>query len=330
MRFLRISWTLRGLPALVAAVTALAGCAKLDDLTAPISAPPVNNALGAFHTRYGVASQLFTYDPQRISVFFTARGNSFAVGYKAFLSVGTNESVVGPVQLEVREVVSKSEMLLSGISTMAGGEVLETGGQYFFRATQDHRSLRLSPRIRLGFAAKGTPQLAGSSPLGMQFYYVPSPAVPTLFNWAPVTDTTSSLEIIPRRAPTDPDVYRYLLGPNLHDLGSGWVSFARPFSLALPTPVTVTVDAPAGDTEVFLVFNYFNAIAQLAATPTGTFSLAGVPTGADVTVVVLRATPDLHTLYFGTARGLVSPNQQFAPTLTPMSDAAVAAALSKL
>lgn len=329
MSYPRLTWLRRGGPAL-AALVALAGCASLSDPTPAVKAPPVNDALGAFHARYGVAAQRFSYESRNVSVFFTAKGNSFAVGYKAFLSVAGNETVAGPVQMEVREVVSKSEMLLSGMATMAGEEVLETGGQYFFRATQDNRSLRLSPRVRLGFAAKGPAQLAGGSPLGMQFYCAASPVVPSSFDWVPVTDTASSLEIIPRRAPADPDVYRYLVGPGLHDLGSGWVSFGRPFSLAPPTPVTVAVDAPAGATEVFLVFNYFNAIAQLRATPAGTFSLAHVPTGADVTVVVLRATPDLHTLYFGTARGLVGPDQQFAPTLTPMSDAAVAAALSKL
>lgn len=293
--------------------------------------PPTTNALGNFHARYGVASQFFTNDPQRISTYYTARGNRISVGYKAFLTAGLNEPVEGPVQLELREVLSKSEMVLSGTSTMAGEEILETGGQYFFKGTRDNRSLQLSTRVKLGFATYSPPQLAGRYIDGMRLYCIPNGQPPGPFRWAQATDPASDVEVARQPVLTDPDVFLCLIATSLYDNGSGWFSYAQPFALAArPTPVEVAVNAPAGDTEVYLVFRDFNAVAQLAATAAGTFALPNVPTGTDVTVVVIRATPDARTFYFGLERGRVGANQRFAPALTPLSDAAVAAEISRL
>ena len=298
---------------------------------APTSALLSRNLLADFQGARGASEQYFDYDPQKVSVYFTAQGGTLAVGYHAFLNLSSSELAATPIRLTVREVYTKAAMVLTGTPSMAGDEILETGGQFFIRASHDNQSLHLSPRLRLGLNSRSPTQLL--SQRNMQLYYAPSLDKP--FNWALVQDTASSVEGIRSQQPDEPNAFRCLIGRGLYDSGTGWISYGRPLATGTaPTTVQVHVaEAATSDaqTVVYLVFADYNAVAQLPPTGPDTFALPTIPLGTTVTAVVIRADNRQHKLFFGQQQvGAVLPNQQLTPALHEANPADIVQALGKL
>ena len=288
------------------------------------------NLLADFREAQGAQPQYFDYDPQKVSLYFTTQGGTLAVGYHAFLSLSSSELATTPIRLTVREVYTKADMVLTGTPSMAGDEVLETGGQFFIRASHDNQSLHLSPRLRLGLNSRSPAQLL--SQRNMQLYYAPS--LDQRFNWALVQDTASSVEGVGRPQPDGPALFRCLIGRGLYDTGTGWISYGRPLATGTaPTTVQVHVAEATSDvqTAVYLVFADYNAVAQLPATGPGTFALPTIPLGTNITAVVIRADNRQHKFLFGQQQvGAVLPNQQLTPTLHEASSSEIVQVLRKL
>lgn len=308
---------------------ALAGCSRAGDDPRPGSVL-AGDALEALRAQYGAPHQVFTYHPQTIEVFRTAGGGALATGSQAFLELAGNTPAAGPLRLEVREVLTKADMVLSGLPTMAGPQVLESGGHYFVQATDaDHRTLRLSPRVKLGLATPGPPQLA--TLYGMALYRAGS-AASTNFNWVPNTDSASGVTLSTPLYSGDPPYFRSLIGKGLYDGNYGWLSYARPFYSGFgQTSVLVVTDqvaATAANSAVYLVFRDYNAVAQLTATGDGRFALDNIPVRTVVTAFALYAAQG--RLYFGQQTDTVRAGRPFLVKLTERSAADVAAAAHRL
>ncbi len=311
---------------------ALAGCLSPE---APAPAPPAvaGDTLAALRTAYGVQPQYFNCDPRLVSTYRTPGGSFLSIGYQAFLSAGTAVPAPGPVRLEWREVFGKADMVLSGIPSMAGGEVMEAGGAFFLQAAVDRRPLLLSARVRLGLATRPPAQLADHYGMGLYYPRTSSPA--NRFPWEASTDTASSVRV-PPSLPGDPANFVCLLGQGLFNHGTGWVGFLRPISTGgPPAAVRVAVAPPAGappataaNTVAYLVFHDYNAVAQLEATAPGEFALPRVPAGAAATAFVLYANGG--RLYLGQQVGRTGGPAGFAAALVEASPAAVAAAARQL
>lgn len=295
----------------------LAGCRPAAE---PQPGPaPAGDALGALHTQYGVAAQEFTYNPQRVDVFRTASGGALATGSQAFLSIGSGSPVPGPLRLEVREVLTRADMVLSGRPSMGRGEVLESGGQYLVQAsTADHQLLRLSPRVKLGLATPLPARLSSHYATGL---YAPDFAGNLHFAWVPNTDTASSVRPSQPLYTGDPVYFRCLIAKGLYDSNNGWLSFAQPIYTGYP-PASVRVrtgqpKADAATAAVYLVFHDYNAVAELPASGQGNFELANVPGGAAVTVLALYT--EAGRLYLGQHEDTVRTGRPFDVTLAERS-----------
>lgn len=306
----------------------LAGCARTDEPRP--GTVLAGDALEALRAQYGAPRQVFSYNPKTIEVFRTAGGGGLATGSQAFLELAGNTPAPGPLRLEVREVLTKADMVLSGLPTMAGSQVLESGGHYFVQATDaDRRTLRLSTHVKLGLATPGPPQLVGL--YGMAVYQPGSPANAN-FSWVPSADTASSVSLSVPLYPGDEQYFRGLIGKGLYDSNYGWISYARPFYSGYgQTSVLVVTDQPAAtaaNSAVYLVFQDYNAVAQLAATGNGQFALDNVPARTVVTAFALYAAGG--RLYFGQQTDTVRAGRPFLVKLTERSTADVAAAAHRL
>jgi len=279
------------------------------------------DALGALHAQYGVAAQVFTYNPQRVDVFRTASGGVLATGSQAFLDLSSSSPAPGPLRLEVREVLTRADMLLSGRPSMGNGQVLESGGQFLVQAsTADNRLLRLSPHVKLGLA---TPIPARLSAYYAIMLYAPDAPGNLAFNWVPATDTASSVGTSPALYTGDPVYFRCLIAKGLYDSNGGWLSFAQPIYTGY-APVGVRVRtgqsaADAANSAVYLVFHDYNAVAQLAPSGRGNFELA--------TVLALYSAAG--KLYFGQREDTVRAGRTFDVTLTERNTADVVAELKR-
>lgn len=286
-------------------------------------------ALAALHAQYGVAAQVFSYNPQRVDIFRTASGGVLATGFQAFLSIADNSPVPGPLRLEVREVLTRADMLLSGRPSMGRGEVLESGGQFLVQArTADNQLLRLSPRVKLGMATPLPPGLSAYFPT---LLYAPDYPGNVAFNWVPATDTASSVQASQPLTASDPVYYRCLIAKGLYDSNNGWLSFAHHIYTGYPTAsIQVRTDQPgadAGNSAVYLVFHDYNAVAQLMPSGQGNFELTNVPGATAVTVVALYAAAG--KLYLGQREDTVRAGRTFDVSLTERSPASVAAELKR-
>ena len=309
-------------PIVLVLLLALAGC---QPATEPAPTSLAGDALLALRARYGAPTQVFSYNPQRVDVFRTASGGALATGSQAFLDITTGSPAPGPLRLEVREVLTKADMVLSGVPSMGQGEVYESGGHYLVQAsTADHRYLLLSPRVKLGLAVPTPPQLTGVYNLGV---YCPAQFGSLPLGWQPSPDTASSVRPSAALFAGDPVYLRGLIAKGLYDTNSGWLSFARPFTRAyVPTSVRVHTDQPAaaaGNAAVYLVFSDYNAVAQLAPVSGGDFALPNMPGGAAVTVFALYGTGG--KLYFGQRADTIRTGRVLAVALTEHSAAEVAA-----
>lgn len=309
---------------LLAACCLLAACQQLPEPTP--AASPATSALAALRVRYGAQPQYFSYNPQRVDVFRTAGGGALATGSQAFLTIAGNIPAPGPLQLEVREVRTRADMVLSGLPSMAQGAVLESGGHYLVQAsTASHQLLWLSPQVKLGLAVSTSPRL--SSPYGLAVYAPTQPGSPT-GQWQPSADTASSVYPSTPLAATDPVYLRCLIGKGLYDSNSGWLSFARPLYTPYP-PATVRVHlseaaAAADNSAVYLVFRDYNAVAQLTPLGQGDYELANVPGQAAITVFALYGAGP--KLYLGQQADTVRAGQRLLVPLHEHTAEEVAAA----
>ncbi|MCC2545387.1 hypothetical protein LJY25_02940 [Hymenobacter sp. BT175] len=328
---------------LLAALTSLSACQKEADeiICDPVVAPDPNNPIQAFINRHRAPSQFFTYDPTRTNSFTTAKGARLTVQPNTFVLPDGRPLPAGPVQLEFREIQDKGEMVLSGTPTVSNGSLLESGGEFFLKATQAGVKLRAKRAMNITLLMPAG--LSSSSGMMMFSANLNGVMADSMqqggFNWQPwQSGGLDSTFVIgtPVPLPGTPQVgsFRIQLGTGLFQRDSmNWFNCDRFVNVTQPrTTVTVMVagDQPSPqNTRVFLVFNSLNGAMQCYQTSSPfRFVTYNVPTTMSVTAVVMRAYQG--KFYFGKQTAVVAPGQTFAPTLTEMTEAAMVTELKRL
>lgn len=88
------------------------------------------------------ASQTFLIDGARDTVIETNAGIVFSIPAGTFLQ-DNGRRVTGPLQLMVREALDAASIIRSGLSTMSGDQLLETGGMFSIDAGKDGMPLKI-------------------------------------------------------------------------------------------------------------------------------------------------------------------------------------------
>lgn len=78
-------------------------------------------------------SQVFKLNPLRDTIIETKNGLVFSIPAKAFLNK-QGVSPAEPIDLEIKEAMTASEIMKVGLSTMSNGKLLETGGMFYVNA----------------------------------------------------------------------------------------------------------------------------------------------------------------------------------------------------
>lgn len=110
------------------------------------------NSWSAFGNWAGPTGQQFRVRPGRDTVLVSERGTRLAVPGTAFGVVAGGEVV----QLELREFYSTADIVLAGLSTASGPNLLETGGLLHLQASVAGRPVALRPGARLGLRMPAT------------------------------------------------------------------------------------------------------------------------------------------------------------------------------
>jgi hypothetical protein len=307
----------------VAAAMLLTACKKDSDLLVVGSRLTEQNTLGTFVAVHGAPKQLFTLTAASDSFQFkTVLGNRLTFPANAFRLPSGLRPNTTPINIEFREITSKSDMVLSAMPTTAGEQLLESAGQFYLKAKQGTTVLHLDPaaHLRLSFQ---NPRLSGTS--NLQLFY--GTTIKTLFNWLPQSNTDIVSGVSQDSVPGQPRAYRI----RLNNDSLGWVNCGRIITRTPQTTVRISVageDVQGANTMVFLVFKTINSVVRAYPQADNMFVAPNIPQGLQATVIILRNVN--NTYYLGQQTAQIGADQTFSPSMAPVNEAAAVAAIRAL
>jgi hypothetical protein len=122
-----------------AAIATLTACKKSKDLPNGVKADD-------FWASHKIEAQQFTGDAGTGFSITGAKGTKINFPANAFVD-GSGNLVSGTVTVSLKEVLSKKDVLLSGVWTEANGQLLESGGELQVKARKDGADLRVNPNL---------------------------------------------------------------------------------------------------------------------------------------------------------------------------------------
>ncbi|CAG5078330.1 c-type cytochrome [Parvicella tangerina] len=91
-----------------------------------------------------IAPQFYTVNNDEGTVLQTDAGMIIAIPDGAFLDELGNP-VAGYIELEVKEALDGESIMLAGLSTKSGDDLLETGGMFYLNGRKDGKTLKMNP-----------------------------------------------------------------------------------------------------------------------------------------------------------------------------------------
>lgn len=102
------------------------------------------NPLAKLFDQTIVPSKFFPVDGAKGGTLIGDRGTKVIIPENAFVDLKGNP-VTGKVDFEFKEIIDKSDIVLSNVPTMANGELLESKGVVFLDAKSEGQPLRIAP-----------------------------------------------------------------------------------------------------------------------------------------------------------------------------------------
>lgn len=103
-----------------------------------------------FFSETGAPVQQFSFSSAANINQTTAMGNTFIISANSFTKKD-GSAVTGNIDIKLRECVSKSDLILSNLTTMSGSKFLSTGGIFYLAAYQNDVALSLSNGKTINF-----------------------------------------------------------------------------------------------------------------------------------------------------------------------------------
>jgi hypothetical protein len=96
-----------------------------------------------------IESQSFNINVESDTILMGSKGTLIRIKKNSFQDSKGN-IVQGEVNIELKEVISKVDIILSGLSTTSDGKLLETSGMIFLKAKQDKQVIDLRDDYKIG------------------------------------------------------------------------------------------------------------------------------------------------------------------------------------
>jgi hypothetical protein len=304
-----------------------AGCRK-DDVVE--CAPTPTDTLDGFTQRNGAPVQAFTVPLGIIGtipqVITTSSGAGITIPTTSFL-LPNGAMATGPAQVQIREIYTVPDMVLSNMPTTRGGsrKLLISGGEFSIQLWQNGVRLRLAPGARV--VVRSPVPVGAASGLQKLWQQPPTRLLGDSAGWIPPTP------IPPSGFPSASDTIRMSGTPPIYQTPIpldtvSWWNIGQVWQPSVPLS-TVTVQVPAipvgstGSTHAFFQRVGANALARLYSNNAASASWSGsLPTGFTMRAIVLQSIGG--QLYFGTqffSTTSTQNNLTITPTLTAVSEA---------
>lgn len=324
---------------LMAMILLMGSCKKEADLVqVPDCDLPVQVIDGPIRStlaRYAVPVQFFYIRPNRDTVLRTASAYRIRIpaGMRRLNGQPMSDSLV---QVWVREITKRSEMIFSHAPTISGGQLLESAGMFSIRLSQGGQQVVLAPNTTLNVTTVLPAALSSTANMGLFFGIGSVGDSSQIGSWGPLQQGNPGAVITPIPTPGNPAGFQVSLSSILYNSNAGrlnWVNCDR-FVTANPlTTVQIHATRPGAtgaNTITYLVFNNLNSALRAYSNPTSAdvFLAGQVPQGYSVTAVVMHM--DGTQLYFGKQTATVAANQTFTPTLRAVTEAEMVAEIRAL
>lgn len=285
----------------------------IDDTPTPIEAD-------AFFEEHGQSLQAFTGDASSGFTVTGAGGTEISFPADAFVDEDGN-IISGAVEIGIIEILTKKDLLLSGVATESNGQLLESGGELYIEALQNGETLYLNPANHHFGSNPVTVKLPRDTDI--------DPTDMILFNqgarWDDGLEDDSFTWLVFNESPdamVQPYSYDFTI-PNF-----GWINVDKFLNFPPDELTFVHVNLTAGsagglqDVAVLMVFENLNAVIGLNYDPvqewfgTENFSVnPNLPIGEQIAVVIIAKNAQ-GDLYFDKQENLtITANALY--TLTP-------------
>jgi hypothetical protein len=293
------------------------GCKKNDNNDENNAADTTK--ISGFFNQNMVASQFFDINAG-VSQYVTGnKGTKIYIFANTFLDQ-SNHYVSGTVHLELKEIYSKKDMILSNVTTTASDGHLISGGMVYVNAKQNGNQLKIAPNKYLGIAY---PKPASITGYPMRTWYGKFDVQKNMMVWNlpdSISDSTYNVVSQPVYDSTNSTYYYNLPADSLN-----WINCDYFYSQQPLTDVTVTVPSIYNDTNtaLFIVFSNMNLAAKFWNYNNHVYNLGGgynVPVGINATVIsVSQVGTDLYSS-FNTLTIHSGQTLTVAPVLTTQAD----------
>lgn len=124
---------------IAASITTLISCKKNQDAPAYARADD-------FLASHAIPTQTFTGNAATGFIITGDKGTKLKFPANSFVD-GNGNIVSGTVTVTLKEVMSKKDVMFSGVMTEANGQLLESGGELLVKAKKDGADLQLNPAL---------------------------------------------------------------------------------------------------------------------------------------------------------------------------------------
>lgn len=288
----------------------LASCEEGHNDFPQLERPPAS--LASFMEQYAPAEQQFTVDATEEFRITGEKGIEVTFPGGSLLD-GNDQPVTGEVTIRLIELYSKTDIMLSGLSTESQGDLLESGGEFYLVAEQDGEALTLNPingqwtnnpvQVRFPVAPDNAPDM-------ILFSGGPSDQNPEELTWIVSNDRVVGI---------DKGYYAFPL-PDLN-----WTNldkFANYPGDRTNITVQVTSNSAGGplDVQAWLVFKDMKSVIGMpGSTTAGTWYDDLLPVGLEVTIVAIGSDAS-GRLYLGSMDILTAEDQTYTVHAEQVND----------
>ena len=274
-------------------ITLLSQCKKDQLEVSPINSSSSYLSLNDFFLKQGVKSQFFTIDQSNANdTYITGKnGTKIVIPQNAFVDT-FGPIVSDKIQIELKEILSKSDMILSDQSSSCFGQILESAGEVFIEARVNGKKIQLAEEKMMEISIPFKTALYTPYPDMMLYLGDNSNGS---FTWFPDADTLFRDHV---KADGKSNTYNIFLGSNEYS----WINCARFYMDRNDrTPLTIKPTFPLSsdtiDSRLFLVFNDIHSVMNAYMNADHNFFTYKIPIGMNVTLVGIGI--GKKKIYFG-------------------------------
>jgi hypothetical protein len=119
-----------------------------------------------FMASHAIKEQSFTGNAATGFIITGEKGTKITFVPNVFVD-GNGNAVTGNVTVTLKEVLSKKDVLFSGVMTESNGQLLESGGEILVKAEKDGAALRVNPALQKDGARVEIPKVMNNKEMGL-------------------------------------------------------------------------------------------------------------------------------------------------------------------